>query len=449
MWFVTGLKGTGARLAAFYAVFFVVSVALLGVISVALVDAALRRQVDARIGAEMQRLQGVHHQGGDGALVGDISMHETTERGLVYRLQTADGRSLAGDFVGGGNDVGWFDYERLTDGQKEAPDNFRGLTSTIGGNILTIADDIDEVENTRDILSGVFLIASFAAALLAVVGGIGLSKYYLKNLNQLATTAEVITGGDMQKRMPMSRDGDEFDRLSTALNQMLDRNADLLESQRQITNDIAHDIRTPLTRLRQKLEAGATDTALEETDNLLRILGSLLRIAELEEGQRRLNFVTVDLVQILQRIEDAYAAPFENAGKHLRTEFDTAVVVHGDPNLLTQLVSNLAENVLSHTPAGTRALLHVQNTPRGATLCMIDDGPGVADPELTLLFRRFYRGDASRSISGNGLGLSLVNAIAGLHGADVNACNLNPGFEIRVNWKATGINEKPATAIKM
>jgi hypothetical protein len=131
MWFVTGLKGTGARLAAFYAVFFVVSVALLGVISVALVDAALRRQVDARIGAEMQRLQGVHQQGGDAALVGDISMHETTERGLVYRLQTADGRSLAGDFVGGGNDVGWFDYERLTDGQKEAPDNFRGLTSTM------------------------------------------------------------------------------------------------------------------------------------------------------------------------------------------------------------------------------------------------------------------------------------------------------------------------------
>jgi signal transduction histidine kinase len=107
------------------------------------------------------------------------------------------------------------------------------------------------------------------------------------------------------------------------------------------------------------------------------------------------------------------------------------------------------ENVLSHTPTGTRALLAAHNTPRGATLCMTDDGPGVMEVELPFLFRRFYRGDASRSLSGNGLGLSLVNAIAVLHGADVNACNLNPGFEIRVNWKATGINEKPATAIKM
>ncbi len=435
MWSVKGPRGMAARLAAFYAALFSLSVIALGIISVVLVDAALRRQIDTRISAEMNDLLAISSNGS--ALADVIKSRIGNEIGLKYRLETTAGTLIAGNLAPTGSASGWFNFGVTENGQEEAADSFRGYAKTVGGNILTIAEDTDEIENIRDVLGSVFTLAALCASVLAVFGGLWLSHFYTRRLDQLVKTAEAITGGASTQRMPLTRTSDEFDRLSSSLNRMLDRNEVLLESQRQITNDIAHDIRTPLTRLRQKLEVGAVDTAIEEADGLLGTLTSLLRIAEIEEGARKANFTEVDLTQITRKIEEAYAAPFEEQGKRLETRTDDQVLVQGDQQLLIQLLSNLVENVLIHTPRGTRACVEARKTVHGTTLAVFDSGPGIPEADEQLIFRRFYRLDSSRNTPGNGLGLSLVSAIANLHGAALLVTNMKPGSRL-----LDGIREK-------
>lgn len=303
-----------------------------------------------------------------------------------------------------------------------------------GGNLLTIAEDTDEIENIRAVLASVFSLAALCASLLAILGGLWLGRFYTRRLDQLANTAEAITDGAFSRRMPLTQSHDEFDRLSSSLNRMLDRNAALLESQRQITNDIAHDIRTPLTRLRQKLEAGTLDTAIEEADGLLGTLTSMLRIAEIEEGARTASFTAIDLAQIAGKIEEAFATSFEEQGKHLATRTDGEALVQGDPQLLIQLLSNLVDNALVHTPHGTHVLVEVRKTAHETSLAVVDSGPGVPEADMQRIFQRFYRLDRSRNTPGNGLGLSLVSAIANLHGAKLSVANMHPGLKIVLSW---------------
>jgi signal transduction histidine kinase len=434
MWPVKPLNGMAAKLAAIYVGLFALSVAILGIVSVLMTDAALRRQVDSKISIEMKRLVLLQSTQGEAALVQDIASRATSEKGFSYRFENSGGVVLAGNFVAAPQQAGWFYANGETASEQEAADSFRGLTQAVSGGSLTIADDIDEIENTQNALTGVYLIAGLAAAILAVAGGFWLSRFYLSNVTQLADTAEAITGGDLTRRMPVLKLDDGFDRLSSTLNRMLDRNSELLDNQKQITSDIAHDIKTPLTRLRQKLERDGNHGALEETDHLLDILNSLLRIAEIEEGARREKFTRVDLSQITNHVIEAYAAPFEDSGHSLRLHNLGSVWIEGDRELLFQLVSNLAENVLAHTPQGTSAILSTTCGTGGTALSLEDDGPGVADDVLPHIFRRFYRGDSSRSLPGNGLGLALVRAIAELHGAKIEATNLKPGFRIALNW---------------
>ncbi len=444
MWSVKGPRSTAARLAAFYAVLFSLSVIALGTISVVLVDAALRRQIDTRISAEMNDLLAISSNGS--ALADVIKSRIGNEIGLKYRLETTTGALLAGNLAPTGSASGWFNFGVSENGQEEAADSFRGYAKTVGGSILTIAEDTDEIENIRDILGSVFTLAALCASVFAVFGGLWLSHFYTRRLDQLANTAEAITGGASTQRMPLTRTSDEFDRLSSSLNRMLDRNQALLESQRQITNDIAHDIRTPLTRLRQKLEVGAVDTAIEEADGLLAILTSLLRIAEIEEGARTANFTEADIAEIARKIEEAYGAPFEEQDKLLSVATDDQVKIQGDHQLLAQLLSNLVENVLIHTPRGTHAQLEARQTADEITLAVTDNGPGIPEADKQLIFRRFYRLDRSRNTPGNGLGLSLVSAIADLHGATLSATNTQPGLKITLIWHRNPAKTKRPTA---
>ena len=432
MWSAKSLRSTGARLAAFYAALFSLSVIALGVISGVLIDAALRRQIDTRISAEMNDLLAISTHAGPLADV--IKSRVGNEKGLKYRLETASGTLIAGDLAPAGKTQGWFNFSLMENGQEEEADSFRGFMKPAGGNLLTIAEDTDEIENIRAVLASVFSLAALCASLLAILGGLWLGRFYTRRLDQLANTAEAITDGAFSRRMPLTQSHDEFDRLSSSLNRMLDRNAALLESQRQITNDIAHDIRTPLTRLRQKLEAGTLDTAIEEADGLLGTLTSMLRIAEIEEGARTASFTAIDLAQIAGKIEEAFATSFEEQGKHLATRTDGEALVQGDPQLLIQLLSNLVDNALVHTPHGTHVLVEVRKTAHETSLAVVDSGPGVPEADMQRIFQRFYRLDRSRNTPGNGLGLSLVSAIANLHGAKLSVANMHPGLKIVLSW---------------
>jgi len=253
--------------------------------------------------------------------------------------------------------------------------------------------------------------------------------------------------GDLSRRVPTRGSGDDFDQLSASLNEMLDRIQTLMEGLRQVSNDIAHDLRTPLTRLRQRLEAarlkartvddyaGAVDSTLADTDQILRTFGAMLRIAQIEAGTARSRFTTVDLSGVLRAIVDLYAAFAEDQQQALTGKIADGVSVHGDRELLTQMLVNLVENALRHSPAGTLVQVGLERQ-ANAVLCSIaDNGPGIPKEEYDKVFRRFYRLDASRATPGSGLGLSLVAAIAELHGVAISLGDNQPGLRVELRFK--------------
>jgi signal transduction histidine kinase len=277
---------------------------------------------------------------------------------------------------------------------------------------------------------------------LGVAGGFALSGDVRRRLAAISGTAEAIIDGDLARRVPVRGADDELDRLALTFNRMLDRISALMESLKQVSNDIAHDLRTPLTRLRQKLEAGlaapqerdaALESALTDLDSILDTFAALLRIAQIESGARRAAFRPCDLAALAQTVTDAFAPSAEDAHQSLKLAVEAPAVVDGYAELLTQMLVNLVENALRH--AGENAAIAVRVGWRGGpTLSVIDDGPGVPEAERERLFDRFYRLERSRSTPGSGLGLALVAAVAKLHGAAVSLEAAGPGLEARVSF---------------
>jgi signal transduction histidine kinase len=431
MWRVK-FNSTAANLAALYALFFCVSVGVLGIVSMVLVNRAFYRQIDQRIAAEMADIAS------EPSIADAVAQRAKANRNFRYRLESTDGRQIAGDLAVSGHGAGWFDFLLPeSTAADETGDKFRGLSQPVGAAVLTIAEDTDEIENINRVLAGTFIAAGMIAAILAILGGIWLGHFYLRRLNRLASTAENITLGSQALRMPLDPREPEFNRLSQSLNLMLDRNAVLLENQRQITNDIAHDLRTPLTRLRQTLEHGAEDErgdTIQEVDGLLLTIDSLLRIAEIEEGSRKSHFRLISLTELTHKVQDAYAAAFEEAGKQLTVDADENVTVRGDADLLAQLLSNLLENVLVHAEGATTAVIELRDFPDDIVLRIVDNGAGIPEGAETRISRRLYRLDHSRGRPGNGLGLSLVKAIAELHGAEMSVIRQSPGLSVGLFW---------------
>jgi signal transduction histidine kinase len=224
---------------------------------------------------------------------------------------------------------------------------------------------------------------------------------------------------------------------------MLDRIAELMSGMRQVSSAVAHELRTPLARLRQHLESGLADVsaaakeealhrAMAETDGILETFAALLRIAQVEAGTRRSGFREVDLGAVVENVLEAFTAPAEEQGKTLAGSIPTPTRIRGDRELLTQMLANLVENGLRHTPAGTRIEVTARLTPSGALLTVSDSGPGVPAEERKRIFDRFHRLDPNTE--GLGLGLSLVKAIADLHGAQLRAEDNGPGLRVAVEF---------------
>jgi len=226
------------------------------------------------------------------------------------------------------------------------------------------------------------------------------------------------------------------------LNAMFDRIQQLLEGLRQVTSDIAHDLRTPLGRLRQRLEdarehatntteyAAATEAAIAEADSLLEIFSALLRIAQIEAGAQKSAFTDVDVSGLMHSIAEAYAPPAEDAHHKLESSIADGVTLTGDRQLLAQMVSNLVENALTHTPSGCAVRLALRKAGSRIEIEVADNGPGIPEGECDKVFDRFYRLDRSRTTAGSGLGLALVKAIATLHGLTLRLEDRQPGLAV-------------------
>ena len=443
-------RSTSIRLAALYTAAFALSVLVLGAITLLTTRTALEQQFEARIRSESLALVEEFNTEGLHDTLEAVKEHDRTPGSLDYGLNGPRGEALAGKLGGRRTPLGWSKLRAAEPGEKS--EALRVLTTTLpGGYRVLVGDDDDRSNALQSTVLRNFGWAFAGVVLLGMMGGWGLSHDVHRRLANMSGTAEAIIEGDLGRRIPVRGSGDDLDRLAATFNRMLDRISALMDSLRQVSNDIAHDLRTPLTRLRQKLEASrslngsadkaeAVEGALQDVDAILETFSALLRIAQIEGGARRAAFRPVDLSALARNVVDAFAPSAEDAGQALRFEGGAPVFVDGDGELLTQMLVNLVENALRHAGPSAHVLVNVlvttEEASARATVSVVDDGPGVPEEERERLFDRFYRLERSRSTPGSGLGLALVAAIARLHGGLVSLSNVRPGLRVETSFAA-------------
>ncbi|HEX3886352.1 MAG TPA: ATP-binding protein [Phenylobacterium sp.] len=434
-------RSSSLRLAGLYTAVFALSVIVLGAITFFSMRQALSNQFDARIRAESAALVEEYRAEGLQGVVDALHERDSTPGSLDFGLQGRNGAPLAGRLAATRVGMGWSSFELREQGHAE---RVRLFSATLpDGHKLLVGDDEERIEALDGAVLRGFGLAFLGVVVLGVAGGYALSGEVNRRIAAISGTAEGIIDGDLTRRVPVRGSDDDLDRLALTINRMLDRIAALMESLKQVSNDIAHDMRTPLTRLRQKLEAGlaaprdreaALEGALGDLDSILDTFAALLRIAQIEGGARRAAFRSCDLAALARTVTDAFAPSAEDQHQALTLAVETPMAVDGDAELLTQMLVNLVENALRHAGPGARITVKVGRLGRAAALSVADDGPGVPDAERERLFDRFYRLERSRSTPGSGLGLALVAAVAKLHGAEVSLLPAQPGLEVRVSF---------------
>jgi signal transduction histidine kinase len=281
--------------------------------------------------------------------------------------------------------------------------------------------------------------------LLGVVGSILMSRGMLRRIDQITATSEKIVSGDLGRRVPTRGTGDDFDRLSDQLNRMLDQIESLLESVRRISDNIAHDLKTPLTRLRNRLESihdrngdndhdHNLDLAIKEADGLLSTFNALLRIARIETDARREGFAELNLGDVLSDVFELYEPLAEEKNQSLQLRIEEAATIIGDRDLVFQAVANLLDNAVKYTPEHGSIAVTLKKGGNLAQVTVVDSGPGIPEALHKKVVQRFFRIDTSRHQSGNGLGLSMVAAVCKLHGARLEFENLEPGLGVRLSF---------------
>lgn len=413
----------------------------IGAVSYEVTHEALEQQLDHRTATETRALlaePGAHRTA---AIATGIQRREAVPgpEHLDYLLVDPRGRYLAGKLAAiPPAQPGYSEFLRYGDGRVG-----QALATRLpDGAMLIVSADRAVLDETDRHLLMLFTCAFGAMLMLGLGGAWTLGAITRARLRGMDRAAVAIIGGDLSMRMPVDASGSEFDRLSSTLNRMLDRIAGLMANLRQVSSDVAHDLRTPLTRLRNRLDEAlngaeaqrdaAIEAAIAQADELLEIFAALLRISEVEGLGVRKQFRPVALGEALIEFAETYKPDAEAGGQRLETDIDPTIRVLGDRRLLIQLATNLFDNALRHTPPGTRILVALASENGIACLRVVDDGPGAAEAARVRLFERFSRGEQSRSSTGHGLGLALVAAIAAAHRGEARLLP-GPGFGVAIS----------------
>ncbi len=441
------LRSAAFRLALIYAGLFVVSAGVLFATVFVIATAALQSDMQAVLRTEALQLAEIHRNSGLLGLAEQVTrrMNFRTRGPIYYLVQAPTQQVVVGNLPGMPPVEGVVDFvrDRGADDPEDSRSKLTGFGLTLrDGSFILVAQDANRLIDMQHAIIQAFAWAGALTLLLAIGGGMLLGSNFVRRIDTIGRTSRAIMEGDLSARIPVRGNNDEIDQLVVGLNAMLDRIQQLMDGLRQVTSDIAHDLRTPLGRLRQRLEDAreratttgeyetATEAAIAEADGLLDIFSALLRIAQIEAGAQKSAFADVDLSSLLRSITDAYAAPAEDAGHKLDSAIDDGVAITGDRQLLAQLFSNLIENALNHTPSGSTVRLVLRKTATGFEAQVTDNGPGIPEAEREKVFDRFYRLDRSRTTKGSGLGLALVKAIATLHGLSLALKDNKPGLAV-------------------
>jgi len=446
-------RSAPARYALVFAAFSVLVMGLLLVLIYWWMSSLLERHVEEAVLRQRAVLLDDFAQDGRKSMLGLVRQHTEKHHTspvhfpVHFLVQDDAGQQLAGDLPPMRPIEGWQEISlpRSSAHEQIAAQIHRALgTWADDDTFLLITHDTADLNQTRKVLIGSFSVALAVTVLLALIGGLAIGAVLLRRVEGINRTARAIMDGDLSQRIPKGGQRHELDGLAESLNRMLARIEELMENLRHVTNDIAHDLRSPLGRLRQRLEAcrlkprpggeyeAAIDAAIEDTDTILNTFDAVLRIAQIEAGTRRARFTTVELSETAATVVEAFAPVAEDEGRRLITEIEPEVRVNGDRELITQMLANLIENSLRHTPLGTALGLRVERVSAGARITVTDEGPGIPPDERQRVLRRFHRLDASRSTPGSGLGLSLVAAVAKLHDAAISLEDNTPGLRVVV-----------------
>jgi signal transduction histidine kinase len=412
----------------------------------------LDRQVEAAISADAQGLVERWSEGGIPALILTIQerMNENVDDDAIYEVTDPLGSTV------GGNMGRWpaavvspgvfyelsvvrADTRSLAEGRRyDLPGGFR----------LLVGRDVRGRVELRRLLTNALFSSMLVITGLGAVGALVIRNLFRRMVAEVSATADAIAGGDLTPRVRRSGRGDEFDRMAESINTMLERIARLMDGVRQVSNAIAHDLRTPITRARARLEDAASharseaelraavERAVSDLDGVTSVFQALMRIAEIEVGARRSAFADVDLGPLLADLTELYGAVAEEHGLTLTLSVPDTLTILGDRDMLQQAVANLLDNAIKFSPPGGAILLEAVLADRHVRLSVSDRGPGIPEADRARAAERFFRGEQARHTPGSGLGLALVQAVASLHEGSLLLADAAPGLRATLTLPA-------------
>jgi signal transduction histidine kinase len=457
------LRTTAFQLTLVYLLIFVVFAAsLLGYFALN-TRRLITEQITTTVDTEITGLREQYNQGGIRRLVIVVDLRSRRPGSSLYLVTTATGEGLAGNVgslePGVLDHPGWLEtnYRRL-----EAPEgtDHRALVQVVqlpGGFRLLVGRDLEERERLFGIIANAGQWSLALVIVLGLAGGFFVSRRVLNRVEAMTDKAQTIMAGDLAGRLPVAGTGDELDRLAEHLNAMLERIEALMRGLKEVSDNIAHDLKTPLTRLRNRCEQalrGSTSVAdyraaleatIAESDELIRTFNALLMIARAESGQARDNMTEFDAAEIARDVGELYEPVAEEKGIALTVEAPAAAPVRGNRELVSQALANLVDNAIKYAgPNGelngapAEIVVKAGNDGERIALSVADRGPGIAEADRGRVVERFVRLEQSRSEPGSGLGLSLAAAVARLHGGELKLEDNHPGLRSTIALPRAG-----------
>ena len=437
-------RSAGFRFALIYAMLLLASAAALALFLWWATAGLLEREIEADIQGDAQGLSERWLYSGINGLISAIEdrVAQNVDDNAIYLLVDSELRHMAGNLERWPQNVGaagsFFELPVHRAGARTLSRVQRFDLQE--GYHLLIGRDVRISLQLRALLNQALLWAALIVGGMASVGALLVRNLFRRALFNISATANAIAAGDLAQRVKLSGRHDEFDQLAETINDMLDRIERLMDGVRQVSNAIAHDLRTPIARARTRLEdaalhvetasglRAAIERATADLDDIVGVFQALLRIAEIEAGARRSNFARIDIIPLLAGVEDLYGIVAEERDVTLTTALPPRLEVYGDKALIQQAVANLVDNAVKFSPAGGTVRLTASQTGTVVQIVVADQGPGIPESDRSKAAERFYRGEAARSTPGSGLGLSLVQAVAKLHNGALRLENGAPGL---------------------
>ncbi|MBV7516007.1 HAMP domain-containing sensor histidine kinase [Ensifer sp. ENS12] len=440
-------RTTAVRLSALYLILFSLCAAFLVFYVTGMSERLLQQQTRDAVTAEVAQIEQVYNRAGMNGLLRSLERRARQPGANLYVIAGPSGEILAGNVAslepGLLDSEGWterpFAYQRYTDETKK--DSHVALAHVLvldNGLRILVGRDLQEPQKFRALVRQALMVALGVMGLGALVIWFGIGRNALKRIDRMSEASTKIMAGDLSQRLPMSGSGDEFDRLSESLNAMLGRIEKLNEGLRQVSDNIAHDLKTPLTRLRNKAEAalalkgtsqrGALEEIIGESDQLIRTFNALLMISRVEAGSSAAEMSEVDLSEIVSDCVELYEPVAEDVGLKLEAEVIKNVGISGNRELIGQALGNLIDNAIKYADGADNPLIKVSLEKRDGyvLLSVADHGPGIPAAMHDEVVKRFVRLDESRSKPGTGLGLSLVEAVMETHHGSLRLADTEP-----------------------